>query len=573
MQATQNPDLINPDLFGNDAGEDEIPEVLDSYFLEKPEFSPFFDPTKRLAFVRSRKGMGKSALLRQVYFRRSHLDEGELLIYIKASDLIAMQDIDSSSPASLTHGWQQRMCSRVNLELGSTIRFAGTDDSMTLVEGAELAGFRGRNLVGALIDRIRIKAKDVEISRERVKLGDSEAVLKRYAEKQELNVWLFIDDVDATFLNTENERLKASTFFSACRNLAGSVTGLNIRASVRTDVWAILKQYDEALDKCEQYMLDLRWSTEDSGRILTNKIASFYQRTRGFIPDIKPITKTIFAEPFFWGPSAVPAFRPIHILSAGRPRWATQLCRLAAKNAFHLSKRAVGMSDVRVVMKEYGQSRLSDLYKEHRHQCNKLEVIIESFASGPSRFSTRELLVRLKLSVIDKFGMPTLDGIEIEPRELAVAHFLYRIGFINARDDSASQGEALHFIRFEDRPHLLMGKQNLDDNLPWEVHPAYRWVLRIETGIPDDRAKNDNQRRLKFKRPRRGRKDVGAINTVKAKTSITSEAKRAPSVKKEEKMEELAKPEESLIVKNPPRKRKRKRSRKPIDPTPSSGSN
>ena len=31
--------------------------------------------------------------------------------------------------------------------------------------------------------------------------------------------------------------------------------------------------------------------------------------------------------------------------------------------------------------------------------------------------------------------MPVLDGISIKPRELAVAHFLFRIGFINARDE------------------------------------------------------------------------------------------------------------------------------------------
>jgi hypothetical protein len=565
LQGTQNPDLINPDLFGNDAGEDEIPEVLDSYFLEKPEFSPFFDSAKRLAFVRSRKGMGKSALLRQVYFRRSHLNEGEILIYIKASDLVAMQDVDSSSPATLTHGWQQRMCSRVNLELGATIRFAGADDSMTLVESAELAGFRGRNLVSALVDRIKVKAKDIEISRERVKMGDSEALLKRYSEKRELNVWLFVDDVDATFLNTETERLKASTFFSACRNLAGSVSGLNIRASVRTDVWAILKQYDEALDKCEQYMLDLKWSTEDSGRILNNKIASFYQRTRGFIPDVEPISKTIFTEPFYWGPRTVQAYRPIHILSAGRPRWATQLCRLAAKNAFQLSRRAIGMSDIKFIMKEYGQSRLSDLYKEHRHQCNKLEVVIESFAGGPARFSTRELLVRLKFNVIDRFGMPTLDGIDIEPRELGVAHFLYRIGFVNARDDSAAQGEALHFIRFEDRPHLLMGKHNLDDALPWEVHPAYRWVLRIEGGIPDERPPKDKrQRELNFKRAKLSEKKAGSPVISQGKPVLRGQA---GNNKKPQPLEPQKESQEVETTAPPRRKRPRRKPKRSLDPS------
>lgn len=52
--------------------------------------------------------------------------------------------------------------------------------------------------------------------------------------------------------------------------------GLNIRASVRTDVWTILRNHDEALDKCEQYMIDLSWSTKDSGEILYNKFYSYF---------------------------------------------------------------------------------------------------------------------------------------------------------------------------------------------------------------------------------------------------------------------------------------------------------
>jgi hypothetical protein len=533
LEKSRNPDLINPELFGNDAGEDEVPEVLNSYFLDKPDFHPFFSVNTRLQFVRSRKGMGKSALLRQGVFRRQNLNHGELLIYVKASDLIAMQEIDTSSPATLTHGWQQRMCSRVNLELGATIRFAGNDDSMALVESAELNGFRGRNLVGALVDRLRIKAKDVEISKERVQMGDSEALLKRFASQKDLTVWLFIDDVDATFLNTDIERLKASTFFSACRNLTGSVTGLNIRASVRTDVWAILRQFDEALDKCEQYMLDLRWSTEETGKILNNKISSFFQRIRGSVPSTRPISNEIFKEPFYWGTHGLPAFRPIHILSAGRPRWATQLSRLAARNAFQLQRNRIGMSDVRVVMKEYGQARLSDLYKEHRHQCPKLEVIVECFAKGPSRFTTYELLGRLRTQVIERFGMPALDGIDIEPRELAVAHFLFRVGFINARDDSASDGEALHFIRFEDRPYLLRTKANLDDDLPWEVHPAYRSVLRIDGGIPEE-GEHIGQRKLKFpartrKFDRKPEKGLTRIKPVTQSAATSSQISDVPT--------------------------------------------
>ena len=472
-------DLANPYLFGNDAGEDEHPEVLNSYFLEKQDFQPFFNSDNRLGFVRSRKGMGKSALLKQVEFRRTRENVGELMLYVKASDLIALQEIDSSSPAALVHGWQQRMCSRINLELGATLKVAISDDATTLVERAELTGFRGRNLVGALLDRLKIKAAGVEISRQRTEVGDQKALLRRFAENQDVKVWLLIDDVDATFLNTDTERLKVSTFFSACRNLASSVEGLNIRASVRTDVWSILKQHDEALDKCEQYMLDLNWSTEESGRILTNKISAFFKRTYGSVPAMRPVTKLIFKEPLPWGSRYLEAFRPIHILSAGRPRWATQLCRLAAKHAVQLRRDLIGIGDINVCLKDYGRSRLSDLYKEHRHQCSEIETLVEAFAGAPAQFSTDAILEKIRSDIIARYGMPVIDSVVIKPRELAVANFLFRIGFINARDESTQA--PLEFIRFEDRPHLLSSSENRDDHLPWEIHPSYRTVLRIAT--------------------------------------------------------------------------------------------
>jgi len=72
-------DLINPGLFGNDAGEDEDPVILNNYFLEKGDFQRGFSTSERLVLVRSRKGAGKSALLRQAFFRRQVADVGELM--------------------------------------------------------------------------------------------------------------------------------------------------------------------------------------------------------------------------------------------------------------------------------------------------------------------------------------------------------------------------------------------------------------------------------------------------------------------------------------------------------------
>ncbi|MBI0327681.1 P-loop ATPase, Sll1717 family [Burkholderia plantarii] len=480
-------DLIDPELFGNEAGDDEDLEILDSYFLDKPEFDRFYSPNTRLAFVRSRKGVGKSALLKQTLFRRQKLGGDEILIYVKASDLIAMQDVKSDSPDELLYGWQQRICSQINLELGASLRVGFTDDSMMLIESAELAGFRNRNIVSALFDRMKIKGLGSEIERTRLSVADPHALLKRVLENRDVTVWLFVDDVDATFVNTEHERLKASTFFSACRNLISSVKGLCIRASVRSDVWSVLSQHDEAMDKCEQYMLDLTWSTTETGRILVNKISSYLTRYYGDdnrYTSLSPVTdediirKIIFNEPFFWANRPLESFRPVHILSAGRPRWAAQLCKLAGRDAYNKTSSLISIGHVRSVMRDYGQFRVSDLYKEHRHQCPALQDIVESFSGGTYRFTTDALLDHITEKIVRRIGVPAIDGINADRGSLSVAHFLFRCGFIAARDESDVAG--LGFVRYEERPNLLSSNANLDDGLNWEIHPSYREVLRIQ---------------------------------------------------------------------------------------------
>jgi hypothetical protein len=480
-------DLADPELFGNEAGEDEDVEVLDSYFLKKPEFDRFYSPARRLAFVRARKGMGKSALLKHTVFQRKKSRSAELLIYVKASDLFALQDTGGSSPSDLIYGWQQRICTRINLELGATLKLGFTDDKILLIESAEVAGFRNRNIVGALIDRLKVKGVGVEIDRHRPAITDSRAVLNRILADKEVTVWMFVDDIDATFINTEQERLRVSTFFSACRNLVGSVEGLCVRASVRSDVWSLLAQHDEALDKCEQYMLDLIWSTEETGRILENKILSYFTR---YYPDDKRFTsldrnrnrpairRLVFKEPFQWSGRNLDAFRPIHILSGGRPRWAAQLCKLAGQDSFKKAANLIGIGHVAAVLRQYGQFRINDLYKEHRHQCNRLEDIIESFSGGRKDFTTNALLARLTEKVIRHRGLPTIDGVPAVNGSLTIAHFLYRMGFIAARDENDQAG--LGFVRFEERPNLLTSTVNLDDDLTWEIHPSYREVLRIK---------------------------------------------------------------------------------------------
>ena len=56
--------LADPDLFGNDAAEDEVDDIFNSSALKRDELGTFTDARKRIRVVRAYKGEGKSALLR-----------------------------------------------------------------------------------------------------------------------------------------------------------------------------------------------------------------------------------------------------------------------------------------------------------------------------------------------------------------------------------------------------------------------------------------------------------------------------------------------------------------------------
>lgn len=406
-------DLINPKLFGNEAGEDEDKKRLTDYYLEKERNKIFYDAERKLGFVRARKGVGKSALLNYSAYKVEEKYKKDMIINIKASELIALYECDDYQPLHYTNCWQQRICLRILNEIAKKIKFAATDDSMKIIENAEIMGYKGKNIISALSDRIylHLDKKIVEKKEYDKEIANGFELLKRYSEEKNQKVWLFIDDIDATFVNSEDNMIMVGTFFTACRYLVNSVSGLNIRASVRTDVWTILRNFDEALDKCEQYMLDLIWSTKDTGEILYNKLHTYFSieypemnlGEKKFKDDqsLNKIFNLVFNGQLKWGENRVIPYRSIHILSAGRPRWAAQLCKIAAEDAFEKQKEKIATGNVNFAMTEYGRFRMADLYKEHRHQCNNLQMIIEIFRNGDSAYNTPKLIEIIKERLID----------------------------------------------------------------------------------------------------------------------------------------------------------------------------
>jgi hypothetical protein len=477
-------DITDPELWGNEAADDEDPETLDSYFVDQPTFRPFFDSSVRLSIARARKGLGKSALLRLGAFRLPR-GSSSIVLEMKGADLAALRPAGSLSPDQHLYDWQQRLCMTINRELGVRAGLALNDDTITLVETAELAGWRRRNLVGALVDRLLGKIGPAQVSK--VDAKDHRALFQRLQAKKDWDVWLFIDDIDATFRQSPEESLRLSTFFSACRAIVSNFSGVHIRTCVRTDVWTSIRRTDEALDKCEQYIFDISWSQRETGLILAERVASYLGRQSGesvvvrrsVSPTAEPnlrLLERVFTPHFPWGRSTRPAHSVIHVYSAGRPRWAAQLCRMAAKEAASVRDNAIKFGHIKEVLTDYGRFRLDDIAREHKHQCPEVSLVVNAFSRHSYRFSTNELLEFVATRIISS-GSITIEGGGASA--LSLAHFLFRIGFLIACERTSPGTGGPRYYSCDEKPELLMNSSNFDDDCEWHIHPSFQAALGV----------------------------------------------------------------------------------------------
>jgi hypothetical protein len=322
--------------------------------------------------------------------------------------------------------------------------------------------------------------------------------LKRVKDRQ---VWIIIDDLDATYQKTELENMSLTGVFSACRYLVQDFKGLNIRVTVRTDVWTLLRLYDEALDKMSQYVSEILWHQKEFLSLLALRIqASLKQRNvrmpkpPSYAPpeDVKErLIELAFTPKMQWGairrepsemqptlspPRLVDTYKIIYTLSYERPRWAIQLCKLAQEAAVRHGSVHITKESIDEVWGEYGEQRIQDLVAEHKHQCPQVNELINAFRGAPRLMNRGELFDWINRRVSSHLDVTIENERTRSSRE--TARFLYRIGFIVARSDN-SEGEYEHY-RFDQMPDFLTARTDDDFSVNWEIHPCYREALDIQ---------------------------------------------------------------------------------------------
>lgn len=475
---------LHDDIFGNEAGEDEDPNILERYFVTAPKFNKFFDFDRRISVVNAKKGMGKSALL--MTLNQKLIDSNQkFVIKETGNNLLGLGDFSSTDPSYLENYWKQVICQRINIEIGNKIKFALDDTTISLVEAAELNGFKSKNLLSALLDRLEVKLPLLLQKKTKAPV-DPIALLQNFQNSyKDEKIWILIDDIDAKYLDDDKNQARVGAFFSAIRSLANEMDGLYIRSTIRSDVWTNLR-YLEDLDKWEQYIIEINWTQRQIRDILAKQILAYVQRTApdskeakySYEKDYNKIFELIFESPITWQNSQQSIFSAIHAFSNKRPRWLNQVCRMALEKTTEVSTRAqkVKLENFNQIMQKFGKNRKADLLKEHKHQFNQLDTFIDSFRGHKREYLYNELIVAIEQYFIrdrPNEDIGTVDGVTYkEAHDLAA--FAYKIGIISNKDGTK-------FTHYNDDPDLFNTQMNRNNQLTWSVHISYWEYLGLKS--------------------------------------------------------------------------------------------
>ncbi|MDY0190718.1 MAG: hypothetical protein RBR22_08295 [Desulfuromonas sp.] len=477
--------ILDKKLFGNQAGEDEDKEFLSQYFVNHNDFSDFFCREQKLCVVSARKGMGKSALIAKLHYDLAGT-ENDLIINVTGNDLLGLGSFESSDHAYLENYWKLVICRKIILELSSKISFASSDRDISIIEQAELEGFKKMNLLGCLAKRFSKLLEKAGLDTDKIGVKNPDIFLNKYLQEEEYTIWLLVDDIDAKYINNEQYQARVGAFFSAVRHMTNDYKGLKVRATVRSDVWACLRGLED-LDKIEQYIVSIFWNRKFMLDILAKRISCYVvsnfpdSAESKFKPekDYNKILDIIFDSPIEWvGNKEARLFDAISAFSNRRPRWMIQLCTMAAKKVRDISLRTkkIKLEHINYILEDFGKNRRDDLVKEHKHQFSEIEFLIDSIRSSKKEMKYSEINNMLDDNYIKGRAfdqLPMLNGQKPTGHE-DFGNFLYLLGIFSRKHDDGRT-----FTHYTDDLDLYKSSANKNDSIVWSIHPTYRSFLNI----------------------------------------------------------------------------------------------
>ncbi|KAF5072181.1 hypothetical protein DSECCO2_204830 [anaerobic digester metagenome] len=469
--------ITDSSLFGNDIAEDEDEDIFFSYAIQKSEISRFIGNDKVL-IATGLKGEGKSALLimAEKDFKK---DDNNIIIKAQCSSIAPR--IDSEDQDFWVEEWKKSICTSIAEKIGETIGVIAFNDKEILKNIAIESGLKSQNIFTKIFSSVDFKLKaglagtSAEMA---IASKPSQApknlipVITRVLSETQ-RIYILIDDIDHNFENTKKNKAKISGLLTACRYLSNETPNIKFRLTLRDNVLSIVRKEYASMSHISQYIIPLKWTDSELCNMLAERIRSYIKRNEigiHFDSDNLKTIDIVFATGEWAGESEASAVKPLSNLSQRRPRWFLELCKLSAHKASLVYHDKILFDDITGVSEQYGRKILDDMTVEYVCEHHYISKYFTAFMGQVNKFKFDDLIKVIKNRIVE--GMP-------EPKvgPLDIAHFLFYIGFISARENFQN-GIYKHYT-YTQLPLLLTKDYPENAKFEWEIPTIFRNCLKM----------------------------------------------------------------------------------------------
>lgn len=445
--------------------------------------------------VVGRKGCGKSAA--RIAASLSKPRDQVLSFSIRADDGLSnhVQEFRSQTEGlgSPTTLWYRVFGFEILRELGKA--FAGkpltSEASVAVRQWALSEGFAERDFGEKIVAGARtILPAVIAALPGAPKVPSPEGLLRGYDHRRPITnevidaalrgrqISLFIDDFDNVYkpgihAGASVEVIRGA--LEAADRLCTDRNGPRVTLLLREDLWLLCRHRWHYLDKLSD-VVEIMWSEEDlkdwTARRLRLAIATALGRSVGDVIQV-PFEQlwTVFFPERIYLANKEESFGFPYVLRRSQytPR---DLQRFLARVAERAAKWPVDQDVFTAAEEVYSRDRLEFLINEFGHLCESLSVCLHSFAATPMEWQASELLKHLR-GLLGQ-GVKLVDAVAEGDTEVALAKFLFRIGFLEVRYPEGDRYEVRDSLRYPDHWKGI----RRDDSIKWAVRSSFYRGLR-----------------------------------------------------------------------------------------------
>lgn len=305
--------------------------------------------------------------------------------------------------------------------------------------------------------------------------------------------WLFIDEVDQHFTRETKNINKIASMLLASRELSTCLTNLNIRVTIKPNVWSVVSSERSSMSNIKAYKIDHKWTSDNVKKLFSRRIE--YNLKKRFVDFQKRNSQNVSnydnwlmcqlfdPKKFDLGKSSRPQHKILATLGIYRPRWILQLSLQASK--YSEKNKRITIKNVIKATHESGLDRMQDICSEYSTQSKDINRILRSFTGGKFSFKgTNRILNHIEQNILKK-GTVNIAGVSEKCSSIEVLNFLFELGFIepelpNLKKEEKEKYNFIHFV--EDPTFLESVEGELFEKVFWKIHPAFRNKLHV--GIP-----------------------------------------------------------------------------------------